>query len=165
VLNDPNDPNDDPSLNWPTNYLQGKIGRGINSSDQVVVKPTDIVEYTIYFLSNGNATANNVRICDRIPDNTTFVPDAFNQSGSPSDRGISLSFNGSTQALTNVPDSDIGQYFAPGSNPISVYPTINCGGSNTNGAVVVNLGNLPAATAPNTPPTSYGFVRFRGRIK
>jgi uncharacterized repeat protein (TIGR01451 family) len=165
LLNDPSDSNDDPSLNWPTNYLQGKIGRGITVSDQVPVKPNDILEYTIYFLSRGNATANNVLLCDRIPANTTFVPDAFNQSGSPSDRGIHLSFNGSTQALTNVPDSDAGQYFAPGADPTSVDPKINCGGANTNGAVVINLGNLPAATSPGTPANSYGFVRFRGRIR
>jgi uncharacterized repeat protein (TIGR01451 family) len=155
---------------WPAGYLKGggvtdATPNPIDPVDNYPLQPGDEVEYTIYFLSNGNATANNVLLCDRIPANTTFVPDAFNQSGSPSDRGIHLSFNGSTQALTNVPDSDAGQYFAPGADPTSVDPKINCGGANTNGTVVINLGNLPAATSPGTPANSYGFVRFRGRIR
>lgn len=72
-------------------------------------------------------------------------------------QGITGSFDPSI-----IPPIKAGVYFDP------AQPTkklVDCGGSNTNGAVVVNLGDLPNATAPGTPPDSYGFIRFRGRVK
>jgi hypothetical protein len=78
---------------------------------------------------------------------------------------MQLLWDGTTSNLTNVPDGDVGQYFAPGIDPKATYPNINCRGDNTNGAVVVNLGNLPNATTPGIPTKSYGFIRFRGRVK
>ncbi|MBD2777959.1 hypothetical protein [Iningainema tapete] len=101
----------------------------------------------------------------------TFIPTAFNSippaSGSlpGADRGIVLSHNGNSVSLSNSKDDDFGQYFPPGVDPKIVYPQINCSGSNTNGAVVVNLGDLPNATNSGTPIGSYGFVRFRGKVK
>lgn len=149
----------------PTTFLIG----GTNGGN---VKPSDEIEYTIYFLSAGDTTANSVLFCDRVPQNVTFVPTAFNSfatqapGGLPNtDRGMQWRYNGQTQSLTNVSDGDAAQYFPPGSDPTSVYPKVNCGGANTNGAVVVNLGSLPNATAAGTPTNSYGFVRFRGRVK
>jgi uncharacterized repeat protein (TIGR01451 family) len=156
---------DDNNANWPSHYLQGLINGG-------TVRPDDEVEYTIYFLSTGDVTAPNVLICDRIPDNTTFIPTAFNSSpaqatgGLPSaDRGIVLSHDGTTVSLTGIQDSDTGQYFPPGVDPKTLYPKIECGGANTNGAVVVNLGDLPKATTPGTPSSSFGYIRFRLRVK
>ena len=73
--------------------------------------------------------------------------------------------DGNTESLTNAGDGDVAQYFPPGVEPSSVYPQIKCDGANTNGAVVVDLGNLPNASAPGTPNTSYGYIRFRGRVK
>jgi choice-of-anchor A domain-containing protein/uncharacterized repeat protein (TIGR01451 family) len=134
-------------------------------------RPNDELEYTIYFLSTGSAIAKNVLFCDRVPTNVSFIPTAFNSqtaaSGgiSGSDRGILAQMNGVTSAFSNIQDGDAAQYFPPGSNPASVYPNINCGGNNTNGAIVVNLGNLPNATAPATPTSSYGWVRFKSRVK
>jgi fimbrial isopeptide formation D2 family protein/uncharacterized repeat protein (TIGR01451 family) len=134
-------------------------------------KPNDTVEYTIYFLSAGDSDAKNVLFCDRVPANTTFIPYAFN-AGTPdanglstADRGIAINLGGSLQSYTNIKDGDIASYYPPGSDPINDFPKINCGGANTNGAVVVNLGNLPNATASGTPTSSYGFVRFRGQVK
>jgi uncharacterized repeat protein (TIGR01451 family) len=136
------------------------------------IQPGDEIEYTIYFLSAGTATANNVLFCDLVPQNVTFVPTAFNgfatkaTGGLPnSDRGIQWLYNGQTESLTNASDGDAAQYFPPNSDPTRTYPTVNCAGANTNGAIVVNLGNLPNATAPGTPTKSHGFVRFRGRVK
>ena len=149
---------DDNNSNWLTNYLQGRI-----NADEV--SPGNEVEYTIYFLSAGFNTANNVLMCDFIPTNTTFISTTFGR-----DKGIFLSHNGSTVSLTNTQDGDAGQYFPPGVEPSTVYPNIDCDGdpntntANSNGAVVVNLGNLPHATAPGTPVNSYGFVRFRAKI-
>lgn len=61
-----------------------------------------------------------------------------------------------TQSLTNVSDRDAARYFSPGVEPSTVYSNINCQVSNTNGEIVVNLGNLPNATSAGTPANSYG---------
>lgn len=116
--------------------------------------------------------AKKVLFCDRVPENVTFIP--IGKPGDPkqastglpgSDRGIVVKYNGTDQTLTNVKDGDIGQYFPAGTDPSITYPGIDCGGSNTNGAVVVDLGLLPNATDKGDPVGSYGFVRFRGRVK
>jgi uncharacterized repeat protein (TIGR01451 family) len=172
---DPANPYDDNGLqapppfpadtqNWPTlnTFMLGNTNGDFT-------RPNDELEYTIYFLSTGSAAAKNVLFCDRVPTNVTFMPTAFNSQPAAggivgSDRGILAQINGVTGAFSNIQDGDSGQYFPPGSNPASVYPNINCGGNNTNGAIVVNLGTLPNATAPATPG-SYGWVRFKGKVK
>ena len=142
---------------------------GINGGN---VRPGDEIEYTIYYLSTGDTTANNVVMCDRVPENATFIPTAFNSfptkntTGLPGgDRGIIWQSNGAIESLTNVSDGDTAEYLSPGIDPTIKYPGIKCDGSNTNGAVVMKLGNVPNATAPGTPINSYGFIRFRGRVK
>ncbi|NEQ14223.1 MAG: DUF11 domain-containing protein, partial [Moorea sp. SIO3E2] len=157
--NDPNWPN-------PNVYLRGLINSG-------TVMPGDELEYTVYFLSNGSNYAKSLRICDRVPAETTFIPDAFNQTaGFPaSDVGIALfettdplPTSGSAEPniyLTNIPDSDRGRYYSPGTSvPAGCNVAIN-----QNGVVVVEVGDVPEATAPGEPPNSYGFIRFRGRVK
>ena len=162
----PTDPPQDTD-NWPSlnSFMLGGINGGY-------VKPGDLIEYTIYFLSAGKATANNVLICDRVPNNVTFLPTAFNNfatkntSGLPSgDRGIIWQNNGVTESLTNTKDGDAAEYLSPGVDPTINYPSIKCDGSNINGVLVVNLGNVPNATAPGTPINSYGFIRFRVKVK
>ncbi len=156
---------------WPatishtsSDFLLGAINGG-------TIKPNDSIEYTIYFLSTGNSPANNVLLCDRVPNNVTFIPTAFNSYLDKSNnsvnesRGVIALINGVKASYTNVADGDTVRYFPPGSDPKDVYPKINCGGKNDNGAVVINLGSLPNATAPATPAGSYGFVRFQGRVK
>jgi uncharacterized repeat protein (TIGR01451 family) len=149
----------------PNAFLIGGINGG-------TTRPGDELEYTIYFLSAGDASAKGVLFCDRIPTNVTFLPTAFNsfanqaEKGLPnSDRGILWLKDGATESLTNIADGDAAQYFPPGADPTAVYPKVNCGGANTNGAIVVNLRDLPNATSPGSPPESYGFVRFRGKVK
>jgi uncharacterized repeat protein (TIGR01451 family) len=162
---------------WPDINTDGKpdlIG-GINGGN---VKPTDEIEYTIYYLSTGEQPAKGVLFCDFVPNNVTFIPNAFNShslqanGGLPtSDRGILWQYNGNIESLTNVADGDVAQYISPGIDPASIYPGIDCDGdpnqniSNTNGAIVVNLGELANATAPGNPIGSYGFVRFKGKVK
>lgn len=145
VVDDLNDPNYN-APSWPANYLQGQT----NVPD---VLPGDEVEYTIYFMSDGNIPANNVRICDRIPGDQTFVPDHFGVG-----RGSAVQFGTSgSQTLTNADDSDSGTFF-----PVGTTIDVNlCSGSNTNGALIWNLGNVPS----NTNPINYGFVRFRAKVK
>nr|MDJ0676340.1 hypothetical protein [Calothrix sp. MO_167.B42] len=161
---------DDNHPNWPSNYLIGAIDGG-------KVKPGEEVEYTIYFLSTGDNTASNVLMCDLVPENLTFLPTAYNNSHAPatatltgSDRGIVHSYNSNTVSTSGIQDGDVSQYFPPGVEPSTVYANIDCDGDpntnipNTNGAVVVNLGDLPHATTPGQS-NSYGFVRFRGKVK
>ncbi|BAY82202.1 hypothetical protein NIES267_16810 [Calothrix parasitica NIES-267] len=143
---------------------------GINGGK---VEPDDEIEYTIYYLSAGDREANNVLVCDRIPGNVSFIPNSFNNeanqaTGGPqnADRGIQWLKDGNTESLTNAGDGDVAQYFPPGVEPSSVYPQIKCGGTNTNGAVVVNLGDLPGANSDGVQlDKTYGFIRFRGRVK
>ncbi|MGJ5672308.1 MAG: SdrD B-like domain-containing protein [Nostochopsis sp.] len=156
---------DDNNPKWRSNYLQGLINGG-------TVRPNDEVEYTVYFLSAGDATAPKVLMCDRIPNNVSFIPTAFNSFPSKNstglqntDRGILWQYNGYIESLSNIKDGDFAQYFPPGEDPKTVYPSVNCSGANTNGAIVVNLRDLPNATAPGTPTNSYGFIRFWGRVK
>lgn len=186
-VNDPTTADD--NTNWAdrSTYLKGAYNGG-------KVKPGDEVEYTIYFLNTG-AAAKNVTLCDRIPDNMTLVPTGYNaasphptESGAiPSDTGIGFALNAttlptnSTVYLTNVNDSDRGRYYPPlDSNTPSTCKVLDAGGNatasgaaaNTNGAVVVDIvkgtgtaNELPAATSPGTPTNSYGFIRFKAKVK
>jgi uncharacterized repeat protein (TIGR01451 family) len=137
----------------PTTFLIGGTAGG-------QVRPGDEVEYTIYFLSAGDVPARNVRICDRIPNNTQFIPDAFGASPA----GI-LSRQGTNEtALTNAIDGDAGYFFPANQDPTQTLPDIVCDGANTNGTVAVALGDLPPAVASGDPEASYGFIRFRVRV-
>ncbi|MEH2146379.1 GEVED domain-containing protein [Nostoc sp.] len=163
----PRDTDDDSSNAWPNGYLRGMINAG-------TVKPGDELEYTIYFLSNGQGDVTSVQICDLVPTNTTFLPTAFNgmtpnDGGLPgADQGIALGLGSSTPTayLTNAQDGDRGHFYTANESGI---PS-SCG-SNINGAVVVNitrspdLSNLPPANGSGTPANSYGFVRFRAKVK
>ncbi len=181
-IDDP-DPSPDPSVPsetigsidnlpyWPAGFLVGGGLRTVPAPadpvDDVALKSGDAVEYTIYFLSDGFRSANGVQLCDRVPSAQTFVPDAFNGSptapgGSPTgDRGISVLSNGSTLSYTNAADGDTARYY----DPTETLPNACGGGTSESGAIVVDLGNLSQATAPGSPTDSYGFVRFRARVK
>ena len=146
VVDDPADGNDD-ATNWPVGFLKGRI-------DGTFIQPGDEVEYTVYFLSDGGALAANVNLCDLVPAGLQFIGDAFGTN-----RGVSVLLNNSQTISTNAVDGDVGQFFAAG----SAVPNSPCRAGNTNGAVVVNLGNLSTATGSN-PTGSYGFFRFRARF-
>jgi uncharacterized repeat protein (TIGR01451 family) len=186
--NDPNNPYDDnnndpptgpytrPTTNkWPATVRDNSSIFLLGGIDGGQVAPTDSIEYTIYFLSAGNAIANNVLFCDRVPANVSFIPNSFNNANPPispnpsglsgAERGIVVNLGGTIESYTNTADGDFAQYFPPGNNPTATFAKIDCGGANTNGAVVVNLGNLQNATDAGIPASSYGFIRFRGRVK
>jgi trimeric autotransporter adhesin len=163
----PTDPQQDTDK-WPTpsTFLIGGVNGGM-------VKPNTEMDYTIYFLSTGNTDAKNVVLCDLIPDNQTFVPTAFNGVAQAStglqgiDRGILVSSNSTVLYYTNVADGDGGRYYAPGEvlpNACKKAPTDPVP-ANRNGAVVVNLGNIPTAINPGPQPNSSGFIRFRVRVR
>ena len=173
-IDDPNTSVDN-AQNWPNNdniYLPGRI-------NVANVEPGEEVEYTIYFLSFGGKPATNVKICDVVPDNMSFVADSNN-----SNSGIAFlnsSAAGATPTnLTNAADSDEGTFYAPGIAPPTVGnpPTNLCrkvdstgnmvsvgAAENINGAIVVEIDSLPEATSPGTPVNSYGFIRFRAEVQ
>lgn len=168
------DSNNDNDPNWPEDdntYLRGAV----NIEPEVaVVEPGDEVEYTIYFLSNGKEDATNVKICDLIPNNMTFVSNSIAL--------LNSSASGATaRELSNAADADEGTFIAPGIAPVDPEAALPLCGKpdpndpdkfvpvdatdNVDGIVVVELDFLPEATAPGTPANSYGFIRFRARVK
>jgi uncharacterized repeat protein (TIGR01451 family) len=165
---DPNttaDPNDN-EPNWPSGYLQGAINGG-------TVRPGDEVEYTIYFLSSGDSPVANVHVCDLVPANSTFNSSIFNgltptDGGLPgADSGIAIAIGPTTTYLSNVRDTDRGEFFVTG----SVLPASCSSAINPDGAIVVNVvtntttpSSLPNATSPGNPTSSYGFIRFRAKV-
>lgn len=187
-IDEPGASNDDSSLPWPSDratFLRGAFSGGR-------VKPTDEIEYTIYFLNTNNA-AQAVTICDVVPDNQTFVPTGYNtavprpiESGvaASSNTGIALGLNATTLPseptlyLTNANDGDRGRYLPPGDPQTPAFcRKFDAAGNliasgvaaNTNGAIVVNVvegtNQLPPATGAGTPSNSYGFIRFRARVR
>ncbi|MDY6900206.1 MAG: DUF11 domain-containing protein [Cyanobacteriota bacterium] len=186
-VDDPNS-TDDNNSNWPdsdpsntnrNDFLRGAVNGGL-------VVPGDELEYTIYFLSTGETDASKLKICDLIPNNTTFLPTAFNGS-TPTDGGlntanlgIAISLDNTnfssnpTAFLTNLADGDRGEFFAAGKTP-----SMDCSGSNNgannNGAVIVNIVNqnnpnqdiIPTANIDQSqtkPTSSYGFIRFKVKV-
>jgi hypothetical protein len=160
----------DNNTNWPVasgSYLLGSINGGL-------VRSSNETEYTIYFLWAGAADAKFVQLCDRIPVNQTFVSNAYNNitqatGGSPTDRGVAVSYAGSYLSYTNVNDGDTAQYFAPQ----TILPAACGTAANATGAVVINVGTgatnslggtMPRAIAPGNPTTSYGFIRFKAKV-
>lgn len=176
LLDNPNDVNDDLTLNWPANYLLGRTGQGINATDIVPVMPGDIIEYTIYFLSDGQTSIDNIIACDLVPLNSTFVPTGFNTvpaapGGLSGNRGIDVITNSLERSHTNAVDGDLGQFYLTnnlvpvpsGATAPAPCPSFNTA-ANGNGAIVVNLGSLPRATTPGNPSNSYGLIRFRAKV-
>ncbi len=170
-------PDTDKWPNPPSSFLRGKIDGGR-------IKPTDTIEYTIYFISAGDDAAKDVFICDRVPTNVTFLETAFNSLTPNStalpgaDRGIAIDLGGDLKSYTNAGGDDLARYFPPNQEPIyndyaqffpGATPTFLakkiCDAPNTNGAIVVNLGTVPNAIGAGDPPESSGFVRFQGKVK
>ncbi|MEM8639152.1 MAG: hypothetical protein AAGG51_10105 [Cyanobacteria bacterium P01_G01_bin.54] len=107
----------------------------------IVVQSGDIVEYTVYFLSNGDADLTNAQICDAIPSGTTFVA------------GSMAWFDGTgTNSLTDTTGDDEGEYITP-LTPVSspCSPT-----NNPNGSVLVTFATLAV--------DEVGYIRFQVQV-
>lgn len=164
VLDDTADSDDDVGLDWPANYLQGR-------TEVPDVRPGDVVEYTIYFLSDGNIEARNVQICDFVPANQTFVDDAFNNVTQAANgfvgtnRGIAIAFgsNGNSTALsyTNANDGDNSRFISPGSS-IPAVCLVQGASNNGKGAVLFGPQSIPNFSSDGN--NSFGFVRFRATV-
>lgn len=141
-VNDPNDDDDDVFDRQRPNTVLGV------PQLQTPVRSGDEVEYTIYFLGEGGTPLQNVRICDLVPEQTSFSPGT----------GIRLEQGNTNTTFTNAQDGDNGTFYDP-LTPLADRP----GGdacqnqNNPNGAVIVDLGNIP-------PDNNFGLIRFRVRI-
>ena len=165
---------DDNHPNWPTPNTSSLAG----TLQEVNLEPGDEVEFTVYFLSNGNAAAANVSLCDAVPENMTFLETAFNGE-TPQDLegieeanlGIALALNDEDNAgnpvptdptdyLTNLDDGDRGRFIAPGETPPAsclkddgsgnlIQMTAN---DNTNGLIVVDIFVRSSATSTDRNP-------------
>jgi uncharacterized repeat protein (TIGR01451 family) len=178
--------NDDVTTNdnntkWPgspnsSQYLRGAVDcTAATPCNGGTVAPGGLIEYTIYFLSDGATPARNFQLCDRIPANTVFQPDTYG-----SGNGILLGWNttggalplpdptnstigAGKVALNNVPDADAGQFLAANVSVTNAPTPCDSGATNPDGAILVRLGtatNVPEATGSGLPTNSYGFVRF-----
>ncbi len=154
-------PNDASTINWPTpSYLVGATNAGL-------VKAGDKIEYTIYYLNAQGADALNVKICDPIRGDQSYLPES-----------IQLFPAGATTAsvLTDAIDATDRAY-AYGSatttnNPVPTDCNINATTTGVDrGGVAVqitgtgasnqpDLPALPGATAAGIPANSYGALRF-----
>ncbi|HEY9906750.1 MAG TPA: hypothetical protein V6D18_03980 [Thermosynechococcaceae cyanobacterium] len=99
----------------------------------------DEVEYTIYFLSDGETPAIDPNLCDQVPSQATLIADS---------NRLKL---GSAEPVRG------GTVFSP----IAPLPDNNAcpDQANPNGSVLFNLGNVSSTRGSNT-----GFVRLRVRV-
>jgi uncharacterized repeat protein (TIGR01451 family) len=157
VVDNPATTNDN-NANWPSGYLLGAYNAG-------KIKPGDAIEYTIYFLNANGATASSVKICDRIIGNQTY------QAGSMQ---FQLGNAATGTPLTDLADSlDRAQFYASSASAPTSCNLITPGpGVADNGTLAIDitggattsqpaLASIKPATAPGTPPESYGFIRFK----
>ncbi len=171
MIDDPTS-TDDNAPGWPANYLQGAIDGG-------KVKSQDILEYTIYFLSDGGNGANSVTLCDLVPANTQFIPNSYNgltptDGGSGTDLGIMLQVttnSTTTRYLSGMSDPpDRGSFVAAGGTVPAICSATKTStgtvvvpstGTNANGAVIIQ--NV-SGNSFNLSPGTYGFFRFRAQV-
>lgn len=133
-INDPTSNNDD-SPGWAQFPPLGVI----DIPQTAGVQSGDVLEYTVYFLVEGDRPALNFSICDNLSSLVSPIEDSgvIQRAGrSPGPGGLILS------PLVPLP---------PG-NPCSDQ-------TNANGTALFDLGDVS-----NTPGNNFGFVRFRVRV-
>ena len=146
-VDDPNDPSDN-LAGWSQLLPVGLP----NVSQQIALQSGDEVEYTIYFLSDGTQPVDNVRFCDPIPSETSFIADSFGGG-----RGVLLNLANTNTSQTNFIDGDHVSYFSP----VAPLPSNNVCPNQVNptGAVTVNFDSISHIDGSN-----FGFIRFRVRV-
>ncbi|MGI0493710.1 hypothetical protein ACN4EG_18165, partial [Alkalinema pantanalense CENA528] len=135
-----NDPSteDDTALGWNQLSTGAPIGLlNVNTSD--ALRSGDDIEYTIYYLADGNQPIFNVNLCDQIPDGTIYIPGS------------------SVLSQNNSPPATAGSFLSP----LQPLPSGNActNQSNPNGSLVYGLN-----TISSNPGANFGFTRFRSRV-
>ncbi|MGB3694978.1 MAG: hypothetical protein WA999_19875 [Spirulinaceae cyanobacterium] len=112
----------------------------------------DFVEYTIYFLASGSQAVENVKICDAVPQGTTYVPSSISLTLPPAgSQSIAQTDAKGDDAATFVKSLDL-------SSPFGSPPCLDS--KNINGSLVVDLGS----TLSNSNPRNVGSVSFRVKV-
>jgi uncharacterized repeat protein (TIGR01451 family) len=153
--------NNDTNATWPSNYLVGAYNAG-------KVKAGDSLEYTIYYLNAQGANASNVKICDPIRGKQAYVAGSMQlQPGSSNapiilTDGVDLTVDrANSYAAGNVPTNcNAANTTATGIDRGGV----EIGITGTGSSVQPDLTLLTGATSSGTPPTSYGWFRFRTKV-
>jgi uncharacterized repeat protein (TIGR01451 family) len=145
----------DNHLKWPLpNTSNGISPILVGSIDTAKAKPGEEIEYTIYFLSAGNAPIKSMNVCDLIPANTTYV------SGSGQ-----ISFNGAAaSALSSeyLPTGAIANTAGIGLCRTPRNPALDSltAAENPRGLVWVKIDDYQTPLAP----FDYGYIRFRALV-
>ena len=174
----------DADLKWPlppATYLRGGVdctALGTTCNGVKGARPTEVVEYTIYFLANGNDNLKNVKICDAIPANTTYVPGSMVLGWDSTNTNLpdpSAVIGAGETILSDVADADIGRFLTIGTIDAVNAPTNSAcqTGLNSTGAIFVNFGATPVipfatangASGAASPNSAYGFIRFKVTVK
>jgi uncharacterized repeat protein (TIGR01451 family) len=135
---------------WPTNYLLGEINPG-------QVRPGDEIEYTIYYLNNGENRIGQAKVCDALNKNLDFV---LNFNSANVGKGILLSPNSSTSTyLTNTSGDDRGEYSSI--SPIDCNLVSNTTVNQSTNTVVVNAANSSNPILGG----AYGSIKFKVKVK
>jgi uncharacterized repeat protein (TIGR01451 family) len=147
---------DDDVANWPgvNSYVVGVIDGG-------AVQPGDEIEYTVYYLNNGENRIGKARICDGLSTNLDFV-DSFDSSHL--NQGILFSPNGGAiQYLTgNTTDGDRGLYTTTtATTPTDCNLVNNTIADRSNNTVVVDV----ADSANPIMGGNYGSFKFKTTVK
>jgi uncharacterized repeat protein (TIGR01451 family) len=147
---------------WPSNYLLGAINPG-------TVRNKDTIEYTVYFLNAGNVDLNNVKICDLITPNQTYVAGSMK---------LKLGNMASEISLTDANETtvDRGQFI---NSPSNAPTSCNLKSTSGSGVVVIDITGTGANIQPslsvmphsnatasqaNTVTSSYGYIRFKTTV-
>ena len=147
----------------------GSIAGAIDGGN---VKPNDEIEYTIYYINSGNVAAKNLRVCDRLHKNLVFQTQFDLGNSATLNSGINLTPGTNiTQYLTNASGDDNGYLSTTSTLPTNcnlVNNTIDPSNLSDN-VVVVNIADstnyLPGSISPGNPPSAYGYVRFKAKVK
>jgi uncharacterized repeat protein (TIGR01451 family) len=166
VIDNPATSNDDSTRKWPTGYLKGLVDAGN-------IKPNDTIEYTIYYLNDGNGDAKVLKICDPIRGRQTYTAGSMQLLP-----GGVVDLPANRITLTDLATDttiDRANSYTTGNAPT------DCNASNTTatgadrGGVAIQLTgtgatkqpDLPAiqgSTGAGSPNTSYGWFRFTTKV-
>jgi uncharacterized repeat protein (TIGR01451 family) len=127
------------------------LGQGLDVIDNPTVLPGNGIEYTVYFANTSPTPANNVVLCDQIPEGLTFGPNSYGPGVGIQAIPASAAPVAPLVTYTNAADGDPGQFIPPG----AALPPF-CGVNRGNGAVVVNAGTVGG--------NQVGLIRFRTTV-
>jgi parallel beta-helix repeat protein len=171
-------PIDNTNPSFPANYVVGA------SNNAGIVKPGDEIEYTVYYVNNGENAAK-LKVCDLLAPNLVFNSDGFD-TGTNTGHGIQLQLGQNTPVLlTSANDSTVDRAYYANGAPGATISGCNLAGNtttttttNASGTVVIDINSASASdtsapillTIPGTvgatiPNDSYGFFKFRAKVK